>query len=244
MRLFTFLVLLVGIAQTSAYSIPGGYERTLIYYLYSIDAQRNGGRPQKIAPACSRSATPCTLDQLLRYLADGALPNRPAPATSYPDLPPMDRTADAISAKDAAGKDFAGQVNPGRTLPGASSDWSKCLAQLGDIAMGFAESSPEHASLLKANLQAVRNARRNAQLTTFMAANRDINVKFDTIPLYDGADNSRTVEVINPRETVTQNSGLTAKALGERWMGNTEGGHTSNVEALASVLKNWDLVCG
>jgi hypothetical protein len=251
MRLFTFLVLLFGIAQTSAYSVPGGYERVLIYYLYSIDAQLNDGTPEKIGINCSKTmgiSGLCTLDQLLRYIA--AKPKElpaAAPATEYPKLPPMDDTAKALTQKDAKGYDFAGQINTGRALPGSSADYSKFLSQLGEIAGGFAQKSPGNADLLKTNLQAIRNTRRNAQLTSFMAktGNSDINVATDNIPIYDGApdDDDHKVKVINAKDTVAQNSWLTLKELGNRWKDNIAGNHEENVESLKLVLEDWDAKC-
>ncbi|RAO67850.1 uncharacterized protein BHQ10_003862 [Talaromyces amestolkiae] len=246
MRLFALLILLFGIAQTSAFSVPGGYERVLLYYLYSIDAQLNGGKPQKIATGCSKSSTPCTLDQLLRYIAKNPsnLPQA-APATRYPELPPMDDTARALATKDANNFDFAGQIITGRALPGASNDYSKFLTQLGELAASFARRSPENANLLKINLQAIRNARRNAQLTTFEAVkdNAGITVATNEIPLYDGADENHKALIIDAQKTLTDNPGLTLRDLKTRWMANTEGGHDNNVDSLKLTLDDWDKKC-
>lgn len=85
MRLFTIFILIFGIAQTSAFSVPRGHERVLLYYLYSIDAQLNGGKPQKITTGCSNSSIPSTLDQLLRYkVKNPTKVPQAAPMTSYP----------------------------------------------------------------------------------------------------------------------------------------------------------------
>ncbi|OKL59983.1 hypothetical protein UA08_04954 [Talaromyces atroroseus] len=246
MRLIALLILLFGIAQTSAYSVPGGYERVLIYYMYSIDCQLNGGTPKKIATGCKGTGrNPCTLDQLLRYIAanPSSLPTRSAPATSYPALPDMDRTASALSTKGPDGRDFAGQIKPGVALPGASNDYSKFLSQLGGVAISFATASPDNANLLKLNIQAIRNTRRNAQLTTFKAANSDIEVATKPIPLYDGAPDGLTVDIIDAVETVNQNSALTVKELNRRWAANTAGGHSNNVEQLKGVLEDMEGVC-
>lgn len=79
MRLFTLLIFLFGITQTSAYSVPGGYERVLVYYMYIIDAQLNGGLPQKIATGCNKKKL-CTFDQFLRYIASSTnLPTQTVP---------------------------------------------------------------------------------------------------------------------------------------------------------------------
>lgn len=255
MRLFTLLVLLFGIAHTSAYSIPGGYERVLIYNMYIIDAQLNGGTPKQVATGCrgTNGNGRCTLDELLRYIADNpnSLPqNRQAPAFAYPDLAPMDSTADELARKDTAGadtgKDFAGQITTGRTLPGSSKNYSTFLTQLADVAIDFALRSPDNANLLKINIQAIRNARRNAQLTTFIPKNPNIDVAQHNIPLYDGAPtgtNARTANTIDAPGTVSQNPGLTTKSLGQAWSANQEGGHAENVKSLGAALEKLENAC-
>lgn len=245
MRLFTLLVLLFGIAQTSAYSIPGGYERVLIYYLYSLDCQLNGGTSKRVATGCSKSIgskQPCTLDQLLRYIAadPNSLPTESAPATSYPELPDMDDTAKKLSAKYTnydPERDFSGQIHTGKALLNGNKDYSIFLNQLGREAIQLAErSSSDNLRLLMANIEAVRNTRKSAMLSTFITANTDIDVESKPEPLYDGAPDDLKVDVIDLAKTWKKNSGLTKDDLIKRWEENGEGGHQSNLDQLKAAL--------
>jgi hypothetical protein len=221
--------------------------------MYIIDSLLNDGTPKQIATGCRGTNGRCTLDELLRYIAKtpSSLPqNRQAPAFAYPDLAPMDTTADALARQDQAGadvgKNFAGQITTGRALPGASTTYSTFLTQLSDVAIDFALRSPDHENLLKINLQAIRNARRNAQLETFVPLNGDITVVHGDIPLYDGAPTGtggRTADVINAPETVSTNPGLTTQNLRDRWNANTEGGHAENVRVLGAALQKFDAAC-
>lgn len=160
----------------------------------------------------------------------------------------MDTTAKYLWTKDANGRDWAGQIDTGHVLTGASRDYSKFLYQLGSIAVSFAESSPDNADLLKRNIQAIRTTRRNAQLTSFMedTTNADIKVATKDELLYDGApdDDDHKTKVINDADTLTQNPALTRKELNRRWSANTEGGHFKNVQALRQVLEMMKDVCG
>ncbi|KAH8695445.1 hypothetical protein BGW36DRAFT_382707 [Talaromyces proteolyticus] len=249
MRLVTLLLFFFGITQTGAYSEPGGYERVLLYYLYSIDAQLNGGTPKQIATGCKGTrGSPCTLDQLLRYLAKEPekLPTRAAPATSYPTLPNMDQTAQGLAIKDSEGRDFAGPIKLGPALPGFNgAKYSDFLFKLGWIAIDLAIRSPGNANLLKTNIQAVRTMRRNAMMTTFTGNpdNSDIHVVTTSIPLYDGAAPALTVNVADAPATVAANQGLTVKDFKKRWLKNSEGGHVDNVAQLKQVLDNMEMAC-
>lgn len=246
MRLFTLLVFLFGIVHTSAYSIPGGYERVLFYYLYSIDCQLNGGTPKQIATGCKGTGkNPCTLDQLLRYISDNpnSLPTRAAPATSYPALPDMDQTAQALTAKGTDGKDFAGPIQTTHVLEGGSHDYSNFLSQIGFETSNFAYRSPEHANLLKHNLQAIRNTRRMAQLTSFKMKYPGINAVSTPTPLYDGAPNNLNVDLLNPATTMGPMSKSDRKDFISKWEEVTRGNHAENVKQLGSALKNMEYAC-
>jgi hypothetical protein len=116
----------------------------------------------------------------------------------------MDQTAAALTTKGADNRDFAGAIQTTHVIQGASDDYSKFLSQVGFVASDFAYRSPEHANLLKHNLQAIRNTRRMAQLTSFKIANPKINVVSTPTPLYDGAPNNLNVDLIDPGTTLTQ----------------------------------------
>lgn len=102
-----------------------------------------------------------------------------------------------------------------------------------------------NANLLELSLQAIRNARRNAQLTTFKAAkeNADITVETSEIPLYDGVDDGHKALIIDAPRTMQQNPELTLRDLSRRWTANAEGEHQNNVDALKLTLEDWDKKC-
>ena len=115
MRLFTLLILLFGIVQTSAYSVPGGHEGVLIYYLYRIDTRLHGGQPQKIATVATE-ARPVPLINSSAILPAGDVPSDPFPEPGKDaGFPDMDTTAKALWTKDKKGRDWAGTINTGRS---------------------------------------------------------------------------------------------------------------------------------
>ncbi|KAF9047765.1 hypothetical protein BJ165DRAFT_1403407 [Panaeolus papilionaceus] len=238
---FFFICSLVGVVR--AYSIPGGYERVMFYYAYLMDCQLNGGTPKTIAAKCSKSATPCTFDNFLRYIM------KEPPATidifsdAYPAIPPLQDTALAVIDNN-----LAGAVDPSHVHTDAVKNdvYEKLLNKVSDFVAGkyFSDSLPQELrDGGKEAMQRILVARKEAQHTSFFnkAPGSAYTPKYqDPKPTLYGIEYSK----IDPAATVAANPGLDRQTFVSQWKAHIDEGHQGNIDALTKQLENIDYACG
>jgi hypothetical protein len=109
---FCFLFVIGLVAQVSAYSIPGAYERFLFWYAYKIDGTTAAGA-YTIAGGCSKWAAQtqrCNFNQLCDYIAGN---NRGTTnVVEDPDIDDLDRWARELPTS------ATGQYTPQKIMNG------------------------------------------------------------------------------------------------------------------------------
>lgn len=70
MRFFASLLTLwatcLGVA--SGYSMPGGYERMMMFYAYVAECKETNNSPTKIAAGCAKAPKVCSFDRFMEYI--------------------------------------------------------------------------------------------------------------------------------------------------------------------------------
>jgi hypothetical protein len=96
--LFFFVVYLVTLS--TAYDLPGAYERLYYYYAYLIDCQLNGDVPKTMAPGCAKylkiKEKRCNFNQFLEYITKPSTDSTLDFNIATKEPPPLEETANKL----------------------------------------------------------------------------------------------------------------------------------------------------
>ncbi|OAA55365.1 hypothetical protein ISF_07876 [Cordyceps fumosorosea ARSEF 2679] len=254
--IFHHLLALLGLATFgAAYSLPGAYERLLLYYTYRMDLMTHG--TTEIATGCPGSGgKPCTLEEFITYINHGDLvledeaTGTGKKPTKKPtkgkldlglnlkegELPPVKKTAQILMEKK-----INGQIDPQKVVKGTKGDYPALFKKIGDFISSKWTANPVNAGDAAKFLEikqgafdsmvAVRNARMEAAVDSWKPAEG-----FEVIKIFDDLGGAS----VNIKEMASK-SGKKKTELVELFKKHIEGAHQENIKYLKDSVA---LVCG